>query len=56
MKDDTHHHRCTFKVSGRYLHPWLTSAVVIDKLRTLFAQFGLPKTIVTYKGTCFVSA
>ena len=32
------------------------SAVVIDELRTLFAQFGLPKTIVTDNETCFVSA
>ena len=33
-----------------------TSTVVIDKLRTLFARFGLPETIVTDNGTCFVSA
>ena len=33
-----------------------TSAVVIDELRTLFAQFGLPETIITDNGTCFVSA
>ena len=36
--------------------PGSTSAVVIDELRTLFAQFGLPETIVTDNGTCFVSA
>lgn len=33
-----------------------TSTVVIDELRTLFAQFGLPETIVTDNGPCFVSA
>ena len=33
-----------------------TSVVVIDELRTLFAQFGLPETIVTDNGPCFVSA
>ena len=33
-----------------------TSAVVIEELRTLFAQFGIPETVVTDNGTCFVSA
>ena len=33
-----------------------TSTVVIDELRTLFGQFGLPETIVTDNGPCFVSA
>ena len=33
-----------------------TSAVVIDHLRTIFAQFGLPETLVTDNGSCFVSA
>ena len=32
-----------------------TSKVTIDKLRILFAQFGLPETIVTDHGSCFVS-
>lgn len=36
--------------------PSATSAAVIEELRTLFAQFGLPETIVTDNGTCFVSA
>ena len=31
------------------------SDVVIQELRTLFAQFGLPETIVTDNGSCFVS-
>ena len=30
-----------------------TSAVVIDNLRTVFAQFGLPETLVTDNGSCF---
>ena len=33
-----------------------TSAAVIAELRPLFAQFGLPETIVTDNGTCFVNA
>ena len=33
-----------------------TSAPVIAELRLLFAQFGLPETIVTDNGTCFASA
>ena len=32
-----------------------TSAVVIDRLRTVFTQFGLPEMVVTDNGTCFVS-
>ena len=36
--------------------PNATSAAVIDELRTLCAQFGLPETIVSDNGTCFVSA
>ena len=32
-----------------------TSDMVIQELRTLFAQFGLPETIVTDNGSCFVS-
>ena len=35
--------------------PGSTSAV-IDELRTLYAQFGLPETIVTDNGPCFVSS
>ncbi len=36
--------------------PSATSSAVIEELRPLFAQFGLPETIVTDNGTCFVSA
>ena len=36
--------------------PSATSAAVIEELNVLFAQFGLPDTIVTDNGTCFVSA
>ncbi len=32
-----------------------TSAAVIEELRPLFACFGLPETIVSDNGTCFVS-
>ena len=35
--------------------PSATSSVVIEELKVLFAQFGLPDTIVTSNGTCFVS-
>ena len=33
-----------------------TSTAVIEELRTLFAQFGLPETIITDNGTFFKSA
>ena len=33
-----------------------TSTVVMQELRTTFARFGLPKTIVTDNGTCFVNS
>ena len=33
-----------------------TSAAVIEELRPLFAKFGIPETVVTDNGTCFVSA
>ena len=35
--------------------PTTSSSVVIDELKTLFAKFGLPETIVTDNGTSFVS-
>ena len=36
--------------------PNATSTAVIEELRTIFAQFGIPETVVTDNGTCFVSA
>ena len=36
--------------------PSATSSAVIEELRTLFAQFGIPETIVSDNGSCFVSA
>ena len=33
-----------------------TSFAIIEELRSLLAQFGLPKTLITDNGTCFVSA
>ena len=35
--------------------PNATSSAVIAELRTTFVRFGLPETIVTDNGTCFVS-
>ena len=35
--------------------PQATSEAVMEELRSLFAQFGIPETIVTDNGTCFVS-
>ena len=32
-----------------------TSAVVIEELRAIFACFGIPETLVSDNGTCFVS-
>ena len=32
------------------------STVVMQELRTTFARFGLPETIVTDNGTCFVNS
>lgn len=32
-----------------------TSNVVMEVLRTSFAQYGIPETIVTANGSCFVS-
>ena len=32
------------------------STAVIEELRTLFAQFGIPETVVTDNGTYFISA
>jgi len=36
--------------------PTSTSTVVIEELRDKFSQFGIPETIVTDNGTCFMSA
>jgi hypothetical protein len=35
--------------------PSTSSSCVIEELRTLFAKFGLPETVVSDNGTCFVS-
>ena len=32
------------------------STVVMQELRTTFTRFGLPETIVTDNGTCFISS
>ena len=32
-----------------------TSKATVEKLRTVFAQFGLPNTVATDNGTCFTS-
>ena len=34
--------------------PTATSTTVIEELHTLFAKFGIPETVVTDNGTCFV--
>jgi len=36
--------------------PTATSRAVIEELRILFARFGLPETVVSDNGTCFVSS
>ena len=36
--------------------PTSTSTVVIEELRDKFSQFGIPETIITDNGTCFMSA
>ena len=36
--------------------PSMSSSCVIEELRSLFARFGLPETVVTDNGTCFVSS
>ena len=36
--------------------PNATSLTVIEQLRAVFARFGLPETVVTDNGTCFVSS
>ena len=40
---------CSFQVD-------CTSTAVIEELSALFVQFGLPDTIVTDNGNCFVSS
>ena len=36
--------------------PNATSTAMIEELRTLFAQFGIPEVVITDNGTCFASA
>ena len=36
--------------------PTATSAAVIEELGPLFTKFGIPETVVTDNGTCFMSA
>jgi len=38
------------------LLPAATSQLTIQQLRTIFACFGIPDTVVTDNGTCFVSS
>ena len=38
------------------LLPAATSRLTIQQLRTIFACFGIPDTVVTDNGTCFVSS
>ena len=44
---------------SKWIEAWpvhaATTSATIEKLRTSFAQFGLPETIVSDNGTCFVS-
>ena len=40
--------------SEAFCTPTATSAAVIEELRPLFAKFGIPETVVTDNGTCFV--
>ena len=44
---------------SKWIEAWpvhaATSSATIEKLRTLFAQFGLLETIVPDNGTCFMS-
>ena len=39
-----------------YQMPSATSSATIQRLRTTFAQFGVPDTVVTDNGTCFTSS
>lgn len=47
----------SFQLHGAqaFCTPNATSGTVIKELRTMFAQFSLPETIVTDNGTCFIS-
>ena len=48
-------HWCSQQWIEVFCTPTSTSAAVIEELRPVFAHFGLPETVVTDNGSCFVS-
>ena len=47
--------RCTLKMDRGNVPPSTSSNCVIEELRTMFAKFSLPETIITNNGSGFVS-